>query len=1202
MMKNSSINEIRALGLLVALCVTCHASGDAPALAEGKFGQAMVLKDHRSVVVPLPTEMDEFPIAFDCWFKLDSAACHNILMAKGPKHRFGVNEMHWELFSTPGEGRLSLYIPQISAEENIGLSKPVADGQWHFASVRFDEKSVSLFVDGELVTKREHTSPLRFDDAPLVLGHVPLGSRKDPSWPSMIPLLGFDGLMDEVHIHRPRGDAAARADVPQSPAVPSADTLWLLSFDEMSENGVLTSAAKDGTVPAKTAQMVDRSTRPLEARFLDDVQEELFRESSLVGDAAVELDARLPVTFVQAEPLDHVPPAVAPERISLAGEWRMKGSKPRNDESLGQQATDSAGVEQGWHKPGFDRSDWFKVTVPTTVQAALLKLGEIPDPHFGSNTIDELEKFGEPKSSPWSYRHTRIEQQDWFFAREFVVPEAWKGRPVRLHFDGIDYAGSVYLNGSPLGYHEGMFGGPTREVSKLLNFGKPNLLVVRIDRAPNHWSGRLKGAAGWGWHYGHLISMGIWRDVTLEALPALEVTDPYVVTRKIDGDQAELEVEYAVINGTDEPVEVEVDGLVKGANFTDSSPTAFRNLVRAWPGKSRWKTKLVLPEARLWWPMNYGAQNLYHLQLTPRMAAGPQKGESGATRQTRFGIRTIEMLPAKGALPEYHYRWQFVVNGRPMFIKGANWCWSDPMLKCDPAKYERLLELVRRSGVQLLRAWGGGIIETDTFYDKCDEKGIMVYQEFPFNWGPPDFPGTNPQMVDDQVSRVVKRLRNHPSLIMWGGGNENVKKEPNSNDEGLFLVGRRCRQLDPSRPFRRTSPWGGSSHPWTVFHGAGGAPGKPMEYYHSFHTPFLGEYGLPSMPNLSSCLKFLAPDELDRWPMDDSRKALIQHMHQFSSFDPIKVLRYADYGAVKDWPTYIEYSQMAQGDWLRFAAEGQRAHSGEDKTGFTFYKFTDLFPGHSWAVVDYYGSPKLAYFRAKQTLQPRCAFAVAPKFDWADGEKFQAAVHVANDTIETMPGGKVTATIYGSDLNEVWTKDFNFGSIGPDERRELGAVETVINPAVSKPFLLAVAMRDNQGKLISDRWYWYNYRQKTAAVQELEKLEARKFTPEKIKEAYKAYAELPPSRLHALPRTNLAAVARSEGGKNVLSIRNTGDRVAFNVLIENFPDGYTDFLDDNSFSLRPGEERLVGYELGEGMKLPDTVRVRAWNADAIRVQ
>jgi hypothetical protein len=101
-MINRTTKTIWALGLLCAVVANSFAAGDSPALAEGKFGQAIVLKDLRSVVVPLPTEMDEFPIAFDCWFKLDSAASHNILMAKGPKNCFGVNEMHWELFSTPG--------------------------------------------------------------------------------------------------------------------------------------------------------------------------------------------------------------------------------------------------------------------------------------------------------------------------------------------------------------------------------------------------------------------------------------------------------------------------------------------------------------------------------------------------------------------------------------------------------------------------------------------------------------------------------------------------------------------------------------------------------------------------------------------------------------------------------------------------------------------------------------------------------------------------------------------------------------------------------------------------------------------------------------------------------------------------------------------------------------------------------------------
>ncbi|MGQ9651959.1 MAG: glycoside hydrolase family 2 TIM barrel-domain containing protein, partial [Phycisphaerae bacterium] len=445
-----------------------------------------------------------------------------------------------------------------------------------------------------------------------------------------------------------------------------------------------------------------------------------------------------------------------------------------------------------------------------------------------------------------------------------------------------------------------------------------------------------------------------------------------------------------------------------------------------------------------------------------------------------------------------------------------------------------------------------------------------------------------------QVATVVKRLRNHPSLIMWGGGNENVTVE--GTDDGLFLTGRRCRQYDPSRPFHRTDPWGGSAHNWSVFHS-----GQPMDdNYYSFNSVFYGEYGLPSMTNVSSCLKYLPPEELDKWPMDDSRHAMIQHMNQFSTRDPIKVLKYCDYGPIKDWRTYIEYSQMAQGDWLRFAAEGQRSCSGADKTGFWFYKFTDLFPGHSWAVVDYYGSPKISYYRAKQTCLPRCAFAVYPKLEWAEGEAFTAVIHVANDTATTFAGARVSVSVFGSDLSEAWTKDYDAPQLGPDERAELDAISVAVPAAKAKPFLLAVTMRDADGRLVSDQWYWFNYKAKTARVRELEKLDSWQFPESRFKDAYEAYAEIASAPLLTLPKTALAVSVKTDGRKGMLVVRNTGTLPAVNVLIDNFPDGYDDYLDDNSFFLRSGEERMISFELG-GTSSLKAVSVRAWNAPVVKL-
>jgi hypothetical protein len=397
------------------------------------------------------------------------------------------------------------------------------------------------------------------------------------------------------------------------------------------------------------------------------------------------------------------------------------------------------------------------------------------------------------------------------------------------------------------------------------------------------------------------------------------------------------------------------------------------------------------------------------------------------------------MRPLRGAKPERDYRWQFVVNNVPMFIKGANWCWSDPMLECDPAKYEHLLELARRGGIQMFRAWGGGIIETDEFYRLCDEKGIMVYQEFPFCWGPPTFPMTNPVVTDQQVSRVVKRLRNHPALVMWGGGNENAHVI--GADEGLFLVGRRCRQMDPSRPFHRTSPWGGSMHNWYVYHGGG-----PIDSgFMSNSMPFFGEFGVPSMTCMQEWPKFLPIEKAAVWPPKQDDGGLIGHIHQYGYGDMAKVMRYADYGPITSWKDYIEYSQMAQGDAIAFATNMQRAGSYLNKGGLWFYKFTELFPGHSWGVVGFYGQPKLAYYRAKQFFAPQAAFAQAEKYDWEPGEIFRASLHVNNDTNKPLENAVSRAVIYGSDLSELWSSETKVPALAASSRAQLDWIETKLS-------------------------------------------------------------------------------------------------------------------------------------------------------------
>ncbi|MHB1457472.1 MAG: glycosyl hydrolase 2 galactose-binding domain-containing protein [Armatimonadota bacterium] len=1161
--RKSYIICIFTMLLVFVLHITASARPLNTYLVDGKFGKALDLSGGRQVTIPIKGMMNHPLIKFEFWTKLNQKTNYNILLAVAPK-----DGLHWEIYTeapgvAPIPGVIALYMPQLP-DPILRSTIDITDNKWHYIVFQVTDRRVQLHLDGVSIIDVTSPKPLRWDNSPLKIG----GIEKEP--------LGCTGYIDELRISADTNSPSGY--IPSNPPALDNSTFHLYRFDRMNGTTILDEMPKGKAVDGI---LTDEYTMPEGNIFLDEVQDEEYRNSGLYGDAMVEDESKLPVTVVKAVPFHGGNETYSTVDFgSLNGDWLMKEcDSPTKSSDL------SSGVLNGWWQDGFDRSSWRKVEVPTTVQNALIKSGELADPFWNTNTYDELVNFGTPKDQPWHYRKTRIEQKEWWFAKHFTLNEYMKGKKLLLYFDGIDYAGSFYLNGQPLGYHSGMFGGPSFDVTRLVHFDRQNELVIRLDKTADSWNGILKGSPGFGWHYGHLISTGIWRDVKIKTVPSIEISDPYVVTKSIGKNSAVLNIEYYITSYEHADRKM----TVKGELLSVDSPKAvsFMNSINVRYGRQRFRTEVTVKNPLLWWPMNYGKPHTYTLMMHLF------RNETRVNiAETRFGIRTIKMEPSAGTKSKTDYRWKFVINGQPIFIKGANWCWSDPMLQLDGRKYWRILELARRGGIQMFRAWGGGIVETDQFYEACDTLGLMVYQEFPYCWGPPPFPATDAAVLDQQVSQVVKRLRNHPSLIMWGGGNENGLNP--GGDEALFLVGRRCRQFDPSRPYHRTDPWGGSAHNWSVFHG-----GAPIDSgYRAMSSVFYGEYGLPSMPNRSSVLRFLPESALNKWPIDDSDHGVIAHLNQFMPFDLLKTLKYADYGPVKSWDTYIEYSQMAQGDWLRYAAENQRAGSNENKSGFWFYKFTDLFPGHSWAVVDFYGAPKLSYYRAKQTCRPQSAFAVYPKLDWSQDESFIASLHVSNDTMTPLKGAKVKAVIFGSDLSVMWSKTYAIPAIPLNTRRNLGVLNLKLDPTKMKPFIMAVNMTDSKDKMISDQWYWFNFKSKTPSVLEFEKAPS----PDRGTQGFAAYAEENEALLLNLPKTSLSVRTTFKDSQGYIIVRNNGDLPAFNVIIDGFPYGDWSHLDDNSFCLWPGEERKIGYELSGNASL-DGVTIRAWNAqDVIKVE
>ena len=463
-----------------------------------------------------------------------------------------------------------------------------------------------------------------------------------------------------------------------------------------------------------------------------------------------------------------------------------------------------------------------------------------------------------------------------------------------------------------------------------------------------------------------------------------------------------------------------------------------------------------------------------------------------------------------------------------------------------------------------------------------------MLQEFPLTFGL-DATGADLATIDEQVSRIVRRLRNHPSLIMWGGGNENPATI--TSDDLLTIIGRRVAQYDPGRVFHRTDPWGGSEHFYGVYH-----EGMPVEAYTRMLPAVFGEYGLSSQCDLESMARFLDPALLEEWPPPEYG-AIVQHQSQFSLFDLFKQARYAAYGPIRDWRTFVEYSQLGQGDALRFASERMRAHSGDETSAYWFYKIGEAFPGASWAIIDYYGVPKLSYYRAKQFGAPVSAYATYEKFDWAGDETFRARIHVSNDTPAPVSDARVRVCLYDAELAAVAEHESRV-DVAADGRVDVAEIVAPLVGRPIEPLVLSVTLQDAAGERISSQWYPFNHQRKDAELRELEARPLDEAARTPVADLLRPYAELT-SPLSELPRTTLSA--RREG--DVIVVRNVGEHPAPIVVIDGFPHGLGAVLDDNAFGLEAGEERRIGFVLpgGSGPAALEAVRMRAWNASEVAV-
>ena len=493
--------------------------------------------------------------------------------------------------------------------------------------------------------------------------------------------------------------------------------------------------------------------------------------------------------------------------------------------------------------PDLAKLEWFEATVPTDVHWALVRAGQAPNPYAGQNI----------KTMRW------VEDKAWWFRKTFTVPKDFRGENMRLIFEGVDYYGRYWLNGRYLGHSEGAFGAVKINVGGLRT-DKPNELLVRVDCGGYKVGGQggapraslVKSELWSGWQVGaaDFNTVGIWQPVRLVAngWPCLE--RPFVRTLAADEERARVgvTVEVCTVRPDEEPCEVRV--AVRGRGF-DAPACEGRAAARPLNGMVLADLEVAVPRPRLWWPVGLGGQPLYEAEV--RL----MRGEQELDRLTvPFGIRTVERRAGSAQRTSYDVKeWTFFVNGKPMFVKGSNWMPIDALANVSPEEYAWQLGLVRDAGVQMLRVWGGGILEPDAFYEQCDRLGIMVWQEFPLTCGW-KAEKVSRKIWGEMAAWQVFRLRNHPSLVFWCGGNE-FEPDDRRNADLVGTLARTVRVLDGTRPFMAASPDEGDIHGYPQW------DASQVWKSELLRGPFISEWGTHAMPTPQSYRELLSPREAE---------------------------------------------------------------------------------------------------------------------------------------------------------------------------------------------------------------------------------------------------------------------------------------------------------------------------------------------------
>lgn len=633
--------------------------------------------------------------------------------------------------------------------------------------------------------------------------------------------------------------------------------------------------------------------------------------------------------------------------------------------------------------------EWLPVTeFPTTVHVELLKLKRIPDPFLGMNEW-EVQWVGE---------------SDWTFKNNFTITNAELAAcHVDLIFEGLDTYATVTLNDREILGTENQFVTHRVSAKQHLQPGSNELAItftsafrkgreLEKEYGKFHlWNGdssRLhvrKAQYNYGWDWGPvLMTIGPWKPIFLHTYD-LRIMDVDIRCRVAEALDVDITVDLAL--SKDSPGSASV--LLRDPH---GSVARYQDALATETGRASTKFYFSSGEAELWYPVHYGKQPLYTIEVVVKDVDGRVMD----SRHEKVAFRRVQVLE-EPLIDQPGKTFLFEINNIRIFCAGSNWIPADSFLTLlNPQRYRDWLRLVVDGNQNMVRVWGGGIYEADIFYNICDELGILVWQDFMFGCG--QYPAYDSflKLVEVEARQNVKRLRNHPSVVILAGNNEDYQLAESLNlieysgqtsecPETKFPARRIYESLLPSivselcdihyhkgSPYSApgvptTDPTLGDLHQWNVWHGSQ----QPWQNWDTLSGRFVSEFGMQGYPNVKTIDHWLNGRTDERFPQSRFNN---QHNKAAGCEGRLELYLVENFRHTFDMDSYVYYTQIMQAEALatayRLWRRNWRGKGREYTAGALVWQMNDCWPTTSWAIVDYFLRPKPAYFAISRELVP----------------------------------------------------------------------------------------------------------------------------------------------------------------------------------------------------------------------------------------